>query len=139
MLLTASLVGSYLYLGEAGVVSDPQVTYLDLPVCLACVAICAIPPRADEPGSKSVSRTRSVLVGAGDGSYSTYLTHGFLVGPAGRVLDATSITMPAALFATGSVLVCTLSGWMVFRRVEKPLQDWMNTRWGQRGAVNVPC
>jgi exopolysaccharide production protein ExoZ len=70
-------------------------------------------------------------VSGGDASYSTYLTHGFLMGPLARLLGGLSATGGLGYygFAWVCVLACTGAGYLVFIGLEKPL----NT--GKGGAL----
>ena len=63
------------------------------------------------------------LVSAGDASYSTYLTHGFFMGPLARVLGGLSVSGSLGYygFAWLCVVLCTAAGYLVFIGVERPL------------------
>lgn len=133
-----AVLGVFVSTAEAGLLPSANEVFVDLWICLLLVAIGAVPARAGSWTSRSAdSSFRAILVGAGDGSYSTYLTHGFLVGPAGRVLAATGMTMPPVAFAVGSLIVCTAAGWTVYRLVEKPILTSLNDRWGRRSKIEV--
>lgn len=58
---------------------------------------------------------------AGDASYSSYLTHGFVMGPSARLLALAGAGMPVGVFATLMVVGCTLTGVLVHHAFEKPL------------------
>ena len=60
---------------------------------------------------------------AGDASYSTYLTHGFVMGPLARLLGGLSATDTLGYlgFAWICVLACTGAGYLVFFCLERPL------------------
>jgi exopolysaccharide production protein ExoZ len=75
---------------------------------------------------------RQYAVLAGDGSFSTYLTHGFVMGPAARVLSAFSVENFGSIFALVMVPLCTFVGMVIFQYFESPLLKKMNTRWGKR-------
>ena len=68
----------------------------------------------------------SPLVLAGDGSYSTYLAHGFFMGPLARALGVVHPTLGYLAFGFLSVLVCTYAGYVVHRQLEHRLvqADW---------------
>lgn len=63
---------------------------------------------------------------AGDGSYSTYLTHGFVMGPLARALGALHLPLGHVAFALLSVVACTWAGYLVHRKLERRLVqvDW---------------
>jgi exopolysaccharide production protein ExoZ len=71
------------------------------------------------------------LVLAGDASYSTYLTHGFLMGSLARVLGGHSVSGSVGYYAFACicVLFCTGAGYLVFLGIEQPL----NKGWGPFG------
>jgi peptidoglycan/LPS O-acetylase OafA/YrhL len=87
-------------------------------ICLLCLCLCAA-----EQGDTGEARSfvkRTVCL-AGDASYSTYVTHTFLLGPAGRLIALTNIPVSPLLFAGIMLLICTMFGVLVFRHVERPL------------------
>ncbi|WP_427913229.1 acyltransferase family protein [Ramlibacter sp. MMS24-I3-19] len=63
------------------------------------------------------------IVIAGDASYSTYLTHGFLMGPLARLLGGLSVTGSLGYhgFAWICVVACTAAGYLIFVGLERPL------------------
>lgn len=67
------------------------------------------------------SRRYHWLTAAGDASFSTYLTHGFVMGPIARVLNLAHIQMPVQLFSIAMVIICSACGYIVFRLVESPM------------------
>lgn len=74
-------------------------------------------------GEKTVEDSRRYhwLTAAGDASFSTYLTHGFVMGPIARLLNMAHLQMPVQVFSLSMVIVCSACGYMVFRLVERPL------------------
>ena len=62
-------------------------------------------------------------VAAGDASYSTYLTHGFLMGPLAHLLGGLSPSFGLGYygFAMLCVLACSAAGYLVFVGLERPL------------------
>lgn len=86
-----------------------------------------------------VRRDRSLLHALGDASYSIYLTH-FLTLMV--LLKLTSLVWPGAhgplanaVLALLSILVSVVTGWLVFRWVERPLTN--RVRAWTRGATGV--
>lgn len=85
-----------------------------------------------------VRRDRALLHALGDASYSIYLTH-FLTLMV--LLKLTSLVWPGAhgpfenaVLALLSILVSVMTGWVVFRWIERPLTKWVRS-WahGARG------
>lgn len=66
------------------------------------------------------------LVLAGDGSYSTYLAHGFFMGPLARLLGAAHLPIGFVGFGLLSLVACTYAGCVVHRHLERRLvqADW---------------
>jgi peptidoglycan/LPS O-acetylase OafA/YrhL len=75
---------------------------------------------------------RRYAVLAGEGSFSTYLTHGFVMGPAARMLGIFSVEDFGSSFVLVMVPICTFLGIVIFQYFENPLLKEMNTRWGGR-------
>lgn len=61
------------------------------------------------------------LIAAGDASYSTYLTHGFVLAPAARAFKALGWSLGHHAFAWLMLLVCSLAGYAVYRGLERRL------------------
>lgn len=63
------------------------------------------------------------LVAAGDASYSTYLTHGFVMGPMARLMGGLSASDALGYygFAWICVLACTGAGYLIFVGLERPM------------------
>lgn len=72
-------------------------------------------------GRMPAGRMFNALKLAGDASYSSYLTHGFVMGPIARLLVTMDMNLPVASFAAGMVLACTAIGVLVHLVFEKPL------------------
>lgn len=126
MVTVVALLAGYVAFGASGVASDPQAHGWQLIVCTSLVAVCV---GFQVPASEGLLRRWTVL--AGDGSYSTYLTHGFLLGPVARVLAVVGAgALTPKPFAILIVMACTAFGVAVYLVVEKPLLDRLNAKWG---------
>jgi exopolysaccharide production protein ExoZ len=88
-----------------------------MPVACILPAILCVAAHA-----RPCSRGWRWLVIAGDASYSTYLTHGLVMGPLARLLGRLGLAVGYYGFAVLSLAVCTGAGYLVWRLVEKPLQ-----------------
>lgn len=73
------------------------------------------------------------LVVAGDASYSTYLTHGFFMGPLARVFQQLGWDIGYHGFALLMLVACTFGGFLIFKWLEQPLhkRKWL----GQDGLL----
>jgi exopolysaccharide production protein ExoZ len=85
-------------------------------LCVAAAATCAL---ADE--SRRRGTLEAVAKSLGDATYSIYLTHSFVIGPAGRLAGFFWPAMPAFLFAGMMIPVCCVIGVLTYRYVEKPM------------------
>ena len=97
---------------------------------------CVVAVFAASVASKAVPGYTSALlepaIKAGDGSYSTYLLHGFIMGPAARLLSISGIDMAAQWFAVAMVIVCTVAGVYSFKYFELPVQRALSNFWNAR-------
>lgn len=117
----AALIG----LDALGGAKSLPVLLLEVVVCFALVYV-SVKPYAH------TGRGVDWMVAAGDGSYSTYLVHGFVMGPAARVVSKLGASLGPWPFAILMVVVCTGAGVLVYKLFEHPVQKYMNARWGQR-------
>ncbi len=127
LILLVACVGLTLagVLPKSGVLAEAA----QLVTCTSMLLLCvrSYPARPEQH-----QRLRHMAVLAGDGSYSTYLVHGFVMGPIARVIALLGAGVPAGVFVLAMVLLCTLVGVLVYRFFEAPLTRWLNARWGQR-------
>lgn len=134
VLLAAFLVPASRYgldfVGGAGSIGAIALE-LAVSTTLVYLSVRPYPSRAGEHGRGLLQRS---IVAAGDGSYSTYLIHGFVMGPAARIMGALHLHVPYWLFAVAMVFVCSAVGVLVYRLFELPLQTKMNARWGRHSG-----
>lgn len=128
-LLAFVIPASILGLDGLGHSHSLPVILLEVVVCFFLVLICVMPYARDE--REVVGRC---VVAAGDGSYSTYLVHGFIMGPAARAVAKTGLDIGPWVFAIAMVLVCTLVGVFVYRFIEYPMLRRLNEVWGRPNA-----
>lgn len=124
--LLAALIG--LTMGGALPADGVLAGSMQLAVCTAVLLLCVRPYPAP-PGKHQRLRRWAVL--AGDGSYSTYLVHGFVMGPLARVVALLDGAVPAGIFVLAVVLLSTAVGVLVFRGFEAPLTRRLNAYWGR--------
>ena len=132
MAWVAGLLLAHLGLTLAGVLPNhgALAQALQLATCTAVLLLCVrpYPHLTAAPGQHE--RLRKLAVLAGDGSYSTYLVHGFVMGPAARVVVLLGGGISAGVFVAAMVVLCTVAGVLVFKGFESPLTRWLNQRWG---------
>lgn len=115
----AALIGFvYLTAPTAVVLSTCEFVVCGLAVWLAANA-------KHTEGQTDTFLSRSI-VNWGDGSYSTYLTHGFIMGPAARVLSISNIPLGGLAFALLMIALCTWVGEHIHRRLEQPMIAKLN-------------
>ena len=91
-------------------------------IILACVSMAVTVCIVETPASQyRVSRPVRWLGITGDASYSSYLTHGFVMGPIARLIAVLRIDMSVNLFASAMVLAATGAGIVVYRSFELPI------------------
>jgi exopolysaccharide production protein ExoZ len=120
------LLWGYKSLGLSG---EQQLT-LELFVCSACVIVCV--KSSSSATNDSAVGIRRYAVLAGDGSFSTYLTHGFVMGPVARIFGIFQVGNLGSSFALMMVPLCTFVGVVIFLYFENPMLKMMNVRWGRR-------
>lgn len=91
------------------------------PLPLALVAVSLAIATLEGPKNTADVRRYFWLIAAGDASFSTYLTHGFVMGPAARILDFAGERIPIVFFAVAMVILCTIAGYILYRIVEQPI------------------
>lgn len=91
--------------------------------CVIPLALCAL--SADRPQAE---RFRPHVRALGDASYSMYLTHIFLIGPAGRVWTRLCGDSAPLLFVLAMMVGTSLFAIVVYRLVEKPLLNVFKRR-----------
>lgn len=97
------------------------------------VALCA---KVDgQMQREPAGRFQRLVVMSGDGSYSTYLTHGFVMGPLARLVHSLHMPVTALEFAWAMVILCTAVGIVIFKYVEKPILSRLNVRSGSLAPV----
>lgn len=103
----------------------------ELLACAFCVWICANSTNA--PLGNKISRLTTL---SGDGSFSTYLFHGFVMGVVARVIFLLSLSISPVQFAILMVALCTLIGCVMYLFLEKPMLAFLNATWGRRIHTN---
>lgn len=119
-MLMAVFIASCLYLH---VPEAPQLS-LELLLCPSLIALAAS-SRGEASGGSILA---NLAVKAGDGSYSTYLTHGFVMGPVARLLALAAPNVNPMAFALTMVLVCTAVGFLIYKHIETPIIRHLNRR-----------
>lgn len=104
---------------------------LEIMACVVPVIICGL---AADPIRNE--RFRWLPRALGDASYSIYLTHGFLIGPAQRLWFAAFGQHGAASFILAMIIFCGGIGLVSYRYVEKPL---LKTLRGRMPATPQPA
>ena len=133
---TATLVAAVIVAAFAGFALPhyQERAYAWMPLaCIAPLLICITAPAG------AVSTFWQPAIYAGDASYSTYLTHGFVMGPLATLLGGLSASGSLGYygFAWICVLLCTGAGYLVFVGVEQPLSKGRSVfRWGFGKLMN---
>jgi exopolysaccharide production protein ExoZ len=98
--------------------ADTALAYLWMPAACILPLLLCITAQA-----RPIGAAWQLAVVAGDASYSTYLTHGFLMGVLARLLGGLSVSGSLGYygFAWVCVVLCTGAGYLVFIGLEIPL------------------
>jgi peptidoglycan/LPS O-acetylase OafA/YrhL len=122
VLLCSAVLG--LYLCIRAIIPESFLELSTACVCLLCVAISVLESKPNNHAADGfVKRWLSL---AGDASYSTYLTHGFVMGPIARLISYADLYISVMLFSLIMIPSCIFVGVVVFRYVEKPLINRLN-------------
>jgi len=101
-------------------------------VCCIFAVFAASLPNEAVSGFKSALLQSAVK--AGDGSYSTYLLHGFVVGPAARLLSLLHLDVSVQWFAIAMVIFCSAAGIYCYKYFELPVQHALSDLWNAKKA-----
>ncbi len=72
----------------------------------------------------SNSTPRRLAKALGDSTYAIYLTHSFILGPAGSLTGKIAHGLPPAVFVLAAAPVCIVAGWLVYKYVDGPISKW---------------
>ena len=109
---------------------ESYVFCVELFCCSFAVYVAAMPNEsAQTPVGK---RLLGSLVVAGNGSYATYLLHGFVMGPAARLMLFFQIKLSVYQFALSMVIICTIAGIYCYKYFELPLQRALSKLWNEK-------
>lgn len=73
----------------------------------------------------------AVLLMIGNSSYSLYLSHVFVISVLGRVWQSSGLNIASwqhAMFIALAIIACVIAGWLSWKLLEQPLQQWTGTR-----------
>lgn len=128
MLVVIALSGFIAFPGEIKNLGRMSLV-LEVFLCAFCVFCCTSCRSFDSGLKGAVAR---LLTKAGDGSYSTYLIHGFVMGPVARLIAIGNVPVSPFFFAVTMVFVCSLVGILMFKYIETPVLRTLNERFGAR-------
>jgi exopolysaccharide production protein ExoZ len=121
LVVVLAVVVGYAMAARAGL-HHAEALWMVLPLALVCVAVCVLP---HIPATRH-HRLRTGVVRAGDGSYSTYLTHTLLLGAGTHLLATAHLAGHDLPFALGQVVLCTIAGVALHTAVERPVIRRLN-------------
>jgi exopolysaccharide production protein ExoZ len=118
----AAFLGTAIVVSFAGFAlpaNEPLAYHWMLVACIVPLLLCITAQ------ARPIAAIWQPAVLAGDASYSSYLTHGFLMGPLAHLLGTLSMSGSLGYygFAWVCVLVCSGAGYVVFIGLEKPLHN----------------
>ena len=101
----------------------------------ALVSVLACGLARPEPSNGLVRRLAKAL---GDSTYAIYLTHSFILGPAGSLTGRFAHGLPPAVFVVVTVPVCIGIGFLVYKYVDGPISKWFGKWLNGRLATKTP-
>lgn len=109
------------------VLDTRMMIFLEILVCSACIFLCV-----ESRNISSDTLISKISTWAGDGSFSTYLFHGFVMGVGARLISATQYQLSPLYFAILMVCICTTAGVLIYSLIERPTLKFLNGLWGGR-------
>lgn len=115
--LSSMLLGIYILL-EIYIRPEPVVSeILIATTCSLCLVFCVL----ERKFIGRAGRFERLIELAGNASYSTYLFHGFLMGPLATLIAIAHLKVSLLFFAILMIFVCTFAGILIYRYLEQPL------------------
>jgi len=100
-------------------------------VCFVSLVICILNNASNQGVSSHRNIFNRIVELAGDASYSTYLTHAFLMGPIIRAVKWMDFNMSLQIFITITISVCTIFGIFFFKFIEAPVLSFLNSKFAK--------
>lgn len=125
VLLLACLLG-YVAAQSMGAWQQGSPLWVAMPTCLVLIWL-SVAHHGALPGRWAQGLQRC-LVAAGDGSYSTYLIHGFLLGIMTRMVSAAGLSVSIGVFSLAALLICNIAGVLSYWWFEVPVTRWLKAR-----------
>ncbi len=129
-LLPLIIVG-YFFIDNVIELSVLHTMIAEFTLALFCVFLCAFSQGSCENQSqaKKTSWLKKAAILAGDGSYSTYLFHCFLLGAVARFISKFGIDINPFVFAAVMTILSTIAGALIYRNFEKIITQRLNNNW----------
>lgn len=127
LLISGGFLGIYLFLHILGLIPSHMTEISMATVCMVCVLVSVFEFKPISHLTDGCIKRGLGL--AGDASYSTYLTHGFVMGPLARIISYAEMPLSPLVFAFLMVPMCTFFGIFVYKFLEKPLLTFMNKKY----------
>lgn len=112
--VVAAVAAAAVFGSTSGLVKAASVT-----AALVSVVTCGL--ARSEPTSSPIRRLAKAL---GDATYAIYLTHSFVLGPAGSLTGKITHGLPPVAFVVVTAPICIGIGWLVYKYVDGPLSKW---------------
>ncbi len=122
-----SLLAIYLLLRSLNVIPSEWLEVVAVIISVTCLLICVLGASSAKADLRE-GRLNRISEVIGDASYSTYLTHGFVMGPIARAVSLSGIYISPQTFSILMIFSCTLFGVFFFKNVEKPVLTYLNSK-----------
>lgn len=120
---------SIVLVGICGVYASIAAIFLPILACGLATALCGLSKNNDND-----SALAKLILALGDASYSIYLTHSFLIGPAGRLWYLLFGAQGLLPFTIAMLVGSSILGLFTYRYVEKPLLNVLRRQMQYRTA-----
>ena len=121
----------YFYIDNVIELGKIHTMVAELTIALFCVLLCTFSQDTNENQSqaKNTNWLKKVAILAGDGSYSTYLFHCFILGVVARFISNFSIDINPFVFAVVMTILSTIAGVLIYIYFEKFITQKLNNNW----------
>jgi exopolysaccharide production protein ExoZ len=130
--LAAATIAGHMVLSQNIAWYAMHADWMALGACGLAVLV-ATNTRDVAPGRTSI--WSNWLVKAGDGSYSTYLVHGTILGFAARQVGKVTTQDWSMSFSFAMVLVCSAVGYLVYKFIETPMINTLTKMFVTKGQA----
>ena len=128
LLLVPLLIFLYILFRSYFSLSNNMFLFFDLFFSGFIVLLAVISVPTDNMVNSFRKKVMFWITKAGDGSYSTYLFHGLILGASARVIAILDLAIPPLIYALFMVLITAIVGYYIYVLMELPIIRYLNKR-----------